>query len=128
MSVTDARLCFERHATSKIRQAEDLFSLHTKGFRGEALASIAAIAHVEMKTKQDQEELGTQIIVEGSKFVSQDMAVLPKGTHLRSKSFSIFQRRNFLKSDTVEYRHIIDEFQRVALAHPNIYFTFFIME
>jgi DNA mismatch repair protein MutL len=127
MSVTDARLCFERHATSKIRQAEDLFSLHTKGFRGEALASIAAIAHVEMKTKQDQEELGTQIIVEGSKFVSQEVAVLPKGTSFAVKNlfFNIPARRNFLKSDTVEYRHIIDEFQRVALAHPNIYFTFF---
>jgi DNA mismatch repair protein MutL len=127
MSVTDARLCFERHATSKIRQAEDLFSLHTKGFRGEALASIAAIAHVEMKTKQDQEELGTHIVIEGSKFVSQDVAVLPKGTSFAVKNlfFNIPARRNFLKSDTVEYRHIIDEFQRVALAHPNIYFTFF---
>ena len=127
MSVTDARLCFERHATSKIRQAEDLFSLHTKGFRGEALASIAAIAHVEMKTKQDQEELGTQIVVEGSKFVSQEVAVLPKGTSFAVKNlfFNIPARRNFLKSDTVEYRHIIDEFQRVALAHPNIYFTFY---
>ncbi|PKH67757.1 DNA mismatch repair protein MutL [Flavobacterium sp. ALD4] len=127
MGVTDARLCFERHATSKIRQAEDLFSLNTKGFRGEALASIAAIAHVEMKTKPDQEELGTQIVVEGSKFVSQDVAVLPKGTSFAVKNlfFNIPARRNFLKSDTVEYRHIIDEFQRVALAHPNIYFTFF---
>ena len=127
MNVTDARLCFERHATSKIRQAEDLFSLHTKGFRGEALASIAAIAHVEMKTKQDQEELGTQIVVEGSKFMSQEVAVLPKGTSFAVKNlfFNIPARRNFLKSDTVEYRHIIDEFQRVALAHPNIYFTFY---
>ncbi|MFV5692342.1 DNA mismatch repair endonuclease MutL [Flavobacterium sp. LT1R49] len=127
MSVTDARLCFERHATSKIRQAEDLFSLHTKGFRGEALASIAAIAHVEMKTKQDQEELGTHIIIEGSKFVSQDVAVLPKGTSFAVKNlfFNIPARRNFLKSDTVEYRHIIDEFQRVALAHPKIHFTFY---
>ena len=127
MSVTDARLCFERHATSKIRQAEDLFSLHTKGFRGEALASIAAIAHVEMKTKQDQEELGTHIVIEGSKFVSQDVAVLPKGTSFGVKNlfFNIPARRNFLKSDTVEYRHIIDEFQRVALAHPQIYFTFY---
>ncbi len=127
MSVTDARLCFERHATSKIRQAEDLFSLHTKGFRGEALASIAAIAHVEMKTKQDQEELGTHIVIEGSKFVSQDVAVLPKGTSFAVKNlfFNIPARRNFLKSDIVEYRHIIDEFQRVALAHPKIYFTFF---
>ncbi|MFE3869237.1 DNA mismatch repair endonuclease MutL [Flavobacterium sp. LS2P90] len=127
MSVTDARLCFERHATSKIRQAEDLFSLHTKGFRGEALASIAAIAHMEMKTKQDQEELGTHIVIEGSKFISQDVAVLPKGTSFAVKNlfFNIPARRNFLKSDTVEYRHVIDEFQRVALAHPKIHFTFY---
>jgi len=127
MNVTDARLCFERHATSKIRHAEDLFTLHTKGFRGEALASIAAIAHVEMKTKQDQEELGTQIVIEGSKFVSQEAAVLPKGTSFSVKNlfFNIPARRNFLKSDTVEYRHIIDEFQRVALAHANIHFTFY---
>ena len=127
MSVTDARLCFERHATSKIRLAEDLFSLNTKGFRGEALASIAAIAHVEMKTKQDQDELGTQIVIEGSKFISQEVAVLPRGTSFAVKNlfFNIPARRNFLKSDTVEYRHIVDEFQRVALAHPNIYFTFY---
>ncbi|PKB17566.1 DNA mismatch repair endonuclease MutL [Flavobacterium sp. 5] len=127
MNVTDARLCFERHATSKIRQAEDLFSLHTKGFRGEALASIAAIAHMEMKTKLEQEELGTHIVIEGSKFISQDVAVLPKGTSFAVKNlfFNIPARRNFLKSDTVEYRHIIDEFQRVALAHPKIHFTFY---
>lgn len=127
MNVTDARLCFERHATSKIRHAEDLFSLHTKGFRGEALASIAAIAHVEMKTKQDQEELGTQIVIEGSKFTSQEAAVLPKGTSFAIKNlfFNIPARRNFLKSDTVEFRHIVDEFQRVALAHANIHFTFY---
>nr|WP_315164808.1 DNA mismatch repair endonuclease MutL [uncultured Flavobacterium sp.] len=127
MSVTDARLCFERHATSKIRQAEDLFSLHTKGFRGEALASIAAIAHIEMKTKQDQEELGTHIVIEGSKFVSQEVAVLPKGTSFAVKNlfFNIPARRNFLKSDIVEYKHVIDEFQRVALAHPKIHFTFY---
>ncbi|HTG67574.1 MAG TPA: DNA mismatch repair endonuclease MutL [Flavobacterium sp.] len=127
MNVTDARLCFARHATSKIRHAEDLFSLNTKGFRGEALASIAAIAHVEMKTKQEQEELGTQIVIEGSKFVSQESAVLPKGTSFAVKNlfFNIPARRNFLKSDTVEYRHIVDEFQRVALAHPNIHFTFY---
>ncbi len=127
MSVTDARLCFERHATSKIRHAEDLFSLHTKGFRGEALASIAAIAHVEMKTKQDQEELGNHIVIEGSKFISQDPAVLPKGTSFAVKNlfYNIPARRNFLKSDTVELRHVIDEFQRVALAHPNIYFTMY---
>ncbi|WP_396194147.1 DNA mismatch repair endonuclease MutL [Flavobacterium sp.] len=127
MSVTDSRLCFERHATSKIRQAEDLFSLHTKGFRGEALASIAAIAHVEMKTKQDQEELGTHIIIEGSKFMSQEPAVLPKGTSFAVKNlfFNIPARRNFLKSETVEQRHIVDEFQRVAMAHPNIHFTMY---
>ncbi len=127
MSVTDARLCFERHATSKIRLAEDLFAIHTKGFRGEALASIAAIAHVEMKTKQDQEELGVHIIIEGSKFVSQEPAVVPKGTSFAIKNlfFNIPARRNFLKSETVEYRHIIDEFQRVAMAHPNIHFTLY---
>jgi len=127
MSVTDARLCFERHATSKIRKAEDLFSIHTKGFRGEALASIAAIAHVEMNTKPDQEELGTHIVIEGSKFVSQDVAVLPKGTSFSVKNlfFNIPARRNFLKSDVVEFRHIVDEFHRVALAHPNIHFTFY---
>ncbi len=127
MSVTDARLCFERHATSKIRQAEDLFSLHTKGFRGEALASIAAIAHVEMKTKQEQEELGNHIVIEGSKFISSEPAVSPKGTSFSVKNlfFNIPARRNFLKSETVEFRHIIDEFQRVALAHPNIFFTMY---
>ncbi|MBC7524283.1 MAG: DNA mismatch repair endonuclease MutL [Flavobacterium sp.] len=127
MSITDSRLCFERHATSKIRQAEDLFSLHTKGFRGEALASIAAIAHVELKTKQDQDELGTHIIVEGSKFISQEPTVLSKGTSFAVKNlfFNIPARRNFLKSETVEFRHIIDEFQRVALAHPNIHFTMY---
>lgn len=127
MSITDSRLCFERHATSKIRHAEDLFSLHTKGFRGEALASIAAIAHVEMKTKQEQDELGTHIIIEGSKFVSQEPAVLPKGTSFAVKNlfFNIPARRNFLKSETVEQRHIIDEFQRVAMAHPNIHFTMY---
>jgi DNA mismatch repair protein MutL len=127
MNVTDARLCFERHATSKIRHAEDLFSLHTKGFRGEALASIAAIAHVELKTKQDQEELGIHIIIEGSKFTSQEPAVLPKGTSFLVKNlfFNIPARRNFLKSEAVEMRHIIDEFQRVALAHPSISFAMF---
>jgi DNA mismatch repair protein MutL len=127
MSVTDSRLCFERHATSKIRHAEDLFSLHTKGFRGEALASIAAIAHVELKTRQDQDELGTHLIIEGSKFISQDVAVLPRGTAFSIKNlfFNIPARRNFLKSDTVEFRHIVDEFERVALAHANIGFILY---
>ncbi|MCB0446833.1 MAG: DNA mismatch repair endonuclease MutL [Gelidibacter sp.] len=127
MSATDARLSFERHATSKIRTAEDLFSLHTKGFRGEALASIAAIAHVELKTKQEQDELGTQITIEGSEVKSQDVVVTPKGTSISVKHlfFNIPARRNFLKSNTVEMRHIIDEFQRVALAHPNVSFAMY---
>ncbi|MGS2726298.1 DNA mismatch repair endonuclease MutL [Psychroserpens sp. BH13MA-6] len=127
MSPTDARLSFERHATSKIRSAEDLFSLHTKGFRGEALASIAAIAHVELKTKQATEELGTLIEIEGSVIKNQEVAVTPDGTSLSVKNlfFNIPARRNFLKSQTVELRHIIDEFHRVALAHPDIAFVMF---
>ena len=124
MSNTDARMCFERHATSKILKAEDLFNLCTKGFRGEALASIAAIAHVELKTKPESEELGTSIKIEGSKIVSQDFVSTNKGTSFAVKNlfYNIPARRNFLKSDTVETRHIIDEFQRVALAHPTIAF------
>ena len=127
MSVTDSRLSFERHATSKIRSAEDLFQLHTKGFRGEALASIAAIAHVELKTKQAHDEVGTQLIVEGSEVVSQEVVVTPKGTSIAVKNlfFNIPARRNFLKSNQVETRHIIDEFHRVALAHPNIQFVMY---
>jgi len=124
MSTTDARLCFERHATSKIKAAKDLFNLNTKGFRGEALASIAAIAQVELKTKQENEELGTQIKIEGSKVISQETCSTAKGTSIAVKNlfFNIPARRNFLKSDTVETRHIVDEFQRVALAHPSISF------
>ena len=127
MSTTDARLSFERHATSKIKSAEDLFQLHTKGFRGEALASIAAIAHVELKTKQENEDLGSTIIIEGSEVKSQEVVVTPKGTSLSVKHlfFNIPARRNFLKSNTVELRHIIDEFHRVALAHPSISFSMF---
>lgn len=127
MSPTDARLSFERHATSKIRKAEDLFNIHTKGFRGEALASIAAIAHVELKTKQEQEELGTQITIEGSEVKSQDVVVTPKGSAIAVKHlfFNIPARRNFLKSDTVELRHIIDEFHRVALVHHNVAFSMY---
>ena len=127
MSLTDARMCFERHATSKIKSAEDLFSLNTKGFRGEALASIAAIAHVELKTKPEDEEIGTCIKIEGSKVTSQEPCVTPKGTSLCVKNlfYNIPARRNFLKSDAVELRHIIDEFQRVAMAHPSIAFSLF---
>lgn len=124
MDVTDARLCFERHATSKIKTADDLFSLHTKGFRGEALASIAAIAHVELKTRQEEADLGTHLIIEGSEVKSQEPAVVPKGTTVSVKNlfYNIPARRNFLKSDAVEMRHIIDEFHRVALAHPDVGF------
>ena len=127
MSHTDSRLSFERHATSKIRSAEDLFQLDTKGFRGEALASIAAIAHVELKTKQDTDDVGTALIIEGSKVVSQDVVVTPTGTSVSVKNlfFNIPARRNFLKSDTVELRHVIDEFHRVALAHPSIGFALY---
>ncbi|WP_159018308.1 DNA mismatch repair endonuclease MutL [Algibacter sp. L3A6] len=127
MSTTDARLSFERHATSKIRNAEDLFQLHTKGFRGEALASIAAIAHVELKTKQPHDDVGNTIVMEGSKVTSQDVVVTPQGTSVSVKNlfFNIPARRNFLKSDNVELRHIIDEFHRVALAHPSIGFVFY---
>ena len=127
MSVTDARLSFERHATSKIKAADDLFCLNTKGFRGEALASIAAIAHVELKTKQEGEELGTSIAIEGSSITDQSTIATPKGTSVAVKNlfFNIPARRNFLKSDAVELRHIIDEFHRVVLAHPQINFSMY---
>jgi DNA mismatch repair protein MutL len=127
MTATDARLSFERHATSKIRSAQDLFSLNTKGFRGEALASIAAIAHVELKTKQEQDELGTLIEIEGSEIKNQEVTVTPTGTSLCVKHlfFNIPARRNFLKSNNVELRHIVDEFHRVALAHPDIEFLMY---
>ncbi|MFT5238344.1 MAG: DNA mismatch repair protein MutL [Flavobacteriaceae bacterium] len=125
MSTTDARLSFERHATSKIKSAEDLFCLHTKGFRGEALASIAAIAHVELKTKTEASEVGTKINIEGSQVVEQESVVSLKGTTISVKNlfYNIPARRNFLKSNTVETRHIIDEFHRVVLAHPQVSFT-----
>ncbi|GGZ62030.1 DNA mismatch repair endonuclease MutL [Mesonia mobilis] len=125
MSETDARLCFERHATSKIKMAEDLFQLKTKGFRGEALASIAAIAHVGLKSKQEEQEVGTEIKINGTKVESQEPCVTQKGTVVSVKNlfFNIPARRNFLKSNAVETRHIIDEFQRVALAHPQIAFS-----
>ncbi|MCK0157615.1 DNA mismatch repair endonuclease MutL [Cellulophaga sp. F20128] len=127
MSTTDARLSFERHATSKIQSAEDLFNLNTKGFRGEALASIAAIAHVELQTKTEDEEVGTAIHIEGSTIISQEVVVTPKGTSIAVKHlfFNIPARRNFLKSDSVELRHITDEFHRVSLAHPAVAFHYY---
>jgi DNA mismatch repair protein MutL len=127
MSETDARMCFERHATSKIREANDLFSIRTLGFRGEALASIAAIAQVELKTRKEDEEVGTSIIIEGSKVKSQEPVACQQGTTFIVKNlfYNIPARRYFLKSDTVEFRHILEEFQRVALVHPDIEFSLF---
>ena len=125
MSVLDARLCFERHATSKIRSVDDLFTLYTMGFRGEALASVAAIAQVEMKTRRHNEDIGTQIIIEGSEVVSQEPCACNAGTTINIKNlfYNVPARRNFLKSNTVETRHIVEEFTRVALAHPQIAFN-----
>ena len=125
MSPADALLSFERHATSKIKIADDLFKLSTKGFRGEALASIAAIAHVCLQTKQEGQQIGTKINIQGSKVAGQEPVVIPVGTTIAVKNlfFNIPARRNFLKSNPVETRHVIDEFHRVALAHPSIAFT-----
>ena len=127
MSETDARMCFERHATSKISKADDLFSIRTMGFRGEALASIAAIARVELKTKTHDSDMGTKITVEGSRVIEQTETVVPAGTTFTVKSlfFNTPARRNFLKSDNVEMRHITEEFIRVALINPEISFSFY---
>jgi len=127
MSVTDARMCFERHATSKITTADDLFRIRTMGFRGEALASIAAVSQVELKTKRNKDELGTQICIEGSRVIKQEPAACPDGTSVEVKNlfFNVPARRNFLKSNSVEMRHIIDEFQRTALSHPQINFKLY---
>ncbi len=125
MSETDARMSLERHATSKIRKAEDLFSLRTMGFRGEALASIAAVAQLEMKTRMAADELGTLILVEGSEVKRQEPVACEPGTSIsvRNLFYNIPARRNFLKSNPVELRHIVDEFQRLALAHPDKAFS-----
>lgn len=125
MSPTDARMSFERHATSKIKVANDLFHIKTMGFRGEALASIASIAQVEMITRPVSEEVGTKIIIEGSKIVKQEPVQSSLGTSIQVKNlfFNIPARRKFLKSDPVELKHILDEFQRVALAYPEVFFT-----
>jgi DNA mismatch repair protein MutL len=126
MSMTDARMSFERHATSKIRNTEDLFSIRTFGFRGEALASIGAVAQVEMKTRQTGAELGTIIMMEGSEVKKQEPVSCPEGTSISVKNlfFNVPARRNFLKSNPVEMRHMVEEFQRVALSYPEIGFTF----
>lgn len=127
MSETDARMCWERHATSKIREANDLFSLRTFGFRGEALASIGAVAQVEMKTRRPQDDAATLIRVEGSCVVEQTITAAPVGTSIAVKNlfYNIPARRNFLKSISVETRHIMEEFQRQAMAHPQIGFSMF---
>lgn len=126
MSPIDARMCFERHATSKIRTIDDLFEIRTMGFRGEALASIAAVAQVELKTKPKDSEVGTRIVVENSEVQIQEPCSMNQGTHLSVKNlfFNIPARRNFLKSTTTETRHILDEFIRVAMAFPEIAFKF----
>lgn len=124
MTEQDAIMSFERHATSKITSAQDIFSLFTKGFRGEALASICAVAHVDMKTRRKKDELGFHIINEGSKIKTKDPISIQQGTSISVKNlfFNLPARRKFLKSNSVETRHIIDEFQRVALIHPEITF------
>ncbi len=126
MSMPDARMCFERHATSKIKALNDSFSIYTMGFRGEAMASIAAVAQVELKTRQEIDNLGTHIRIEGSRVISQESCNHPVGTTIivRNLFFNVPARRNFLKSNQVELKHIIDEFSRIVLAHPHITFSF----
>ncbi|HYC28649.1 MAG TPA: DNA mismatch repair endonuclease MutL, partial [Chitinophagaceae bacterium] len=125
MSETDARMCFERHATSKINTIDDLFRIRTMGFRGEALASIAAVAQVELKTRRAEDELGTCIEIENSAVKRQEPAGLPVGTSIAMKNvfFNVPARRNFLKSNAAEMRHIMDEFTRIAMAFPEIFFS-----
>jgi len=127
MSATDARMSFERHATSKIRAAEDLFRIRTMGFRGEALASIAAIAQVELYSRQQNEELGTFIRIEGSEVKKQEPEVCKPGTSISVKNlfYNVPARRKFLKTNPVEMKHITDEFQKLALAHPEIEFSLY---
>ena len=125
MSVTDARMCFERHATSKVRKAADLFAIRTMGFRGEAMASIAAISQVEMKTRRYEDEIGTMIEIEGATFIKQEPCATPAGTSICIKNlfYNTPARRNFLRSNPAEMRHIIDEFQRISMANPHIAFS-----
>ncbi|SHF70663.1 DNA mismatch repair endonuclease MutL [Pedobacter caeni] len=125
MSVTDARMCFERHATSKVRKAEDLFAIRTMGFRGEAMASIAAISQIEMKTRRHEDELGTMVQIEGSVFQNQEPVATAEGTSISIKNlfYNTPARRNFLKSNPAEMRHVLEEFQRVSLANPAISFS-----
>lgn len=125
MSETDARLCFERHATSKIRNIDDLFHIHTMGFRGEALASVAAVAQVELKTRRAEDEMGTYLALENSVVITQEPCAWQLGTSISMKNlfFNVPARRNFLKSNAAEMRHVIDEFIRVAMAFPQLFFS-----
>jgi len=125
MSETDARMCFERHATSKIKNIDDLFHIRTMGFRGEALASVAAVAQVELKTRRAEDELGTFIEIDNGIVRKQEACACPVGTNICMKNlfFNVPARRNFLKSNTAEMRHIVDEFIHVALAFPNTFFS-----
>ncbi|MBT6699585.1 MAG: DNA mismatch repair protein MutL, partial [Flavobacteriales bacterium] len=125
MSETDSKMSFERHATSKIRNADDLFNIKTMGFRGEAMASMAAIAHIEVSTKLTENELGTRIIIEGSEIKKQESVVCSNGTSISIKNlfYNVPARRKFLKSDKVEKKHIIEEFSRVALSNPEVSFS-----
>ncbi len=125
MSETDARMAFERHATSKIRDAKDLFEIRTMGFRGEALASVAAVAQVEMRTRRQLEELGTRLLVEGSALKTQEPCQCAAGTTIAIKNlfYNVPARRNFLKSNSAEMNHIMNEFQRIAIAHPEVFFS-----
>ena len=125
MSETDARLAFERHATSKIKKAEDLFSLHTMGFRGEALASIAAVAQIELRTRQQGEEIGTLLTMAGSRFTGQEACSCPVGSNFKIENlfFNIPARRKFLKSNTTELNNIITAFERIVLVYPQLSFT-----
>ena len=127
MSFNDARLCFERHATSKISCADDLFAIRTKGFRGEALASIAAIAQVELKTRRAEDETATRVVIEGSEIKEHGLTVAPEGTSIAVNNlfFNVPARRNFLKSDATEFANIEEEFNRVVLVHPDIAFTLY---
>ena len=126
MSATDARMAFERHATSKISQASDLFQLRTMGFRGEALASICAVAHVEVQTRREEDEIGTRLEIAGSEVVSQELVQCPIGTNMRVKNlfYNVPARRKFLKTDQTELRNLMMEYQRIALVNPQVQFTF----
>ena len=127
MSETDARLSFERHATSKIRQADDLFNLHTMGFRGEALASIAAVAQVELRTRRPDDDLGTALTIAGSRFVSQEPVQCPVGCNFTISNlfYNVPVRRKFLKSNTTELNNIVTAFERIALVYPDVAFTLY---